>query len=119
MRRILRIVVTGGRDYADRDRVFLVLDLLQPYRVAQGKCRTGADKLARDWCAENDVSCPSHDADWHPDGKTLDRGAGPKRNTRMLKGERPDLVVAFPGGRGTADCVKKAKEMGILTMEIT
>jgi hypothetical protein len=39
----------------------------------------------------------------HPaDGKKHGRAAGPIRNQKMPE-EKPELVVAFPGGRGTAD----------------
>ena len=31
----------------------------------------------------------------------------------MLDERRPDLVVAFPGGRGTADMVGRARSAGI------
>jgi hypothetical protein len=31
----------------------------------------------------------------------------------MLNEGKPDLVVAFPGGRGTADMVKRARAAGI------
>jgi hypothetical protein len=35
----------------------------------------------------------------------------------MLK-ENPDLVIAFPGGRGTANMVSLAKTAGIAVFEI-
>jgi hypothetical protein len=31
----------------------------------------------------------------------------------MLDEGRPDLVLAFPGGRGTADLIARAREAGI------
>jgi hypothetical protein len=31
----------------------------------------------------------------------------------------PDLVVAFPGGRGTADMVRRAKAAGCEVLEVT
>jgi hypothetical protein len=40
--------------------------------------------------------------------KVYGRAAGPIRNMKMLLEGKPDLVVAFPGGIGTADMVKKA-----------
>lgn len=52
-------------------------------------------------------------ADWHRDGKA----AGPIRNRRMLLEGMPDLVVAFPGGRGTADMVRRARAAGIEVVE--
>ena len=48
-------------------------------------------------------------ADWGTHGKA----AGPIRNQRMLDEGRPDLVVAFPGGRGTADMVRRARAAGV------
>lgn len=48
-------------------------------------------------------------ADWAAHG----RAAGPIRNKRMLDEGRPDLVLAFPGGLGTADMVSRARRAGI------
>jgi hypothetical protein len=31
---------------------------------------------------------------------------------------KPDLVVAFPGGRGTANMVKQARAAGVAVMEV-
>jgi hypothetical protein len=36
----------------------------------------------------------------------------------MIDQGRPDLVVAFPGGRGTADMVRRARAAGISVIEI-
>jgi len=49
------------------------------------------------------------DAEWHRHGKR----AGPIRNQRMLEEGQPDLIVAFPGGHGTADMVRRARQAGI------
>jgi hypothetical protein len=35
------------------------------------------------------------------------------RNTQMLAEGRPDGVVAFPGGRGTANMVRQAAAAGL------
>lgn len=35
------------------------------------------------------------------------------RNTEMLEQGQPDEVLAFFGGRGTADCLEKALRIGI------
>lgn len=34
---------------------------------------------------------------------------GPMRNQRMLDEARPQVVIAFPGGSGTADMVDKVR----------
>ena len=36
----------------------------------------------------------------------------------MLDEGKPDLVIAFPGGRGTADMVRKANRAGVKVVEI-
>jgi len=48
-------------------------------------------------------------ADWSRHGKS----AGPIRNRQMLIEGRPDIVVAFPGGKGTANMIKQAVEAGV------
>jgi hypothetical protein len=52
-------------------------------------------------------------ADWKRHGKS----AGPLRNQEMLDAA-PDLVIAFPGGRGTADMVRRAKSVNVKVIEI-
>jgi hypothetical protein len=37
----------------------------------------------------------------------------------MLDIGRPKLVIAFPGGRGTANMMKQAKEAGINVVEVS
>jgi hypothetical protein len=48
-------------------------------------------------------------ADWAKDG----RHAALIRNDRMLSDGKPDLVVAFPGGRGTWHTCAQAEKLGI------
>ena len=52
-------------------------------------------------------------ADWDKYGKA----AGPIRNQEMLDQE-PNIVIAFPGGKGTADMVKRAKVVGLKVIEL-
>jgi len=58
--------------------------------------------------------CEHSPAEWDKFG----RRAGPLRNEQMLREGKPDVVVAFPGGRGTAHMVRIAKEAGIDVLEI-
>jgi hypothetical protein len=70
---------------------------------------TGVDAFAREWAARKpEVHRYVCRADWDRYGPA----AGPIRNARMLEWG-PDLVVAFPGGTGTADMVSKAKAAGV------
>jgi hypothetical protein len=97
------IIVCGGRDFKDFDRVQKALNaVLRKHpnlRVIEGGAR-GADSLAKLWCGHNGVECLTVKADWNGNGKR----AGPIRNQEMLD-MGPIGVVAFPGGRGTADMV--------------
>jgi hypothetical protein len=115
--RVRRILVCGGRDYADADRVAIELDQLHRRHgidlIIEGGAR-GADSLAREWAATSGVACMTVNADW----KALRRAAGPIRNQRMIDQGKPDLVMAFPGGRGTADTVRRAKAAGIEVVEV-
>ena len=77
--------------------------------MVEGRCPTGADKIARLWAQDNEIPGRSYPADWNTWGKS----AGPRRNTQMLGDSAPDILVAAPGGRGTSDCVEKAEIMGI------
>lgn len=131
---IPRILVCGGRDYAveEKERYYLygVLDKLCEDRgwitekdqygnwlpevhVISGMAK-GADTAAVDWAVVNWTTWSEFPADWNRYG----RSAGYVRNKQMLDEGRPDLVVAFPGGRGTANMVKIAKEAGIEVMEV-
>jgi len=111
------IAVTGGRDYRDRATVFRVLDA---ERNTDGVTllvhggANGADLLADEWAVSRKVNRRVYYADW-----SHGLSAGPRRNANMLRESDPHLLVAFPGGRGTANCVTQAERMGIRVLRIT
>lgn len=108
----MRVLVCGGRDYDDKARVFATLDALHastPITCVINGCARGADTLGAAWAVERGVSRDSYPADW----KQLGRAAGPIRNAQMLTDGKPDRVVVFPGGRGTANMVKLAQNAGV------
>jgi len=105
----MRILVCGGRDYDDRKKVFEALDTLDnPCALIEGGAR-GADRLAREWAIDNNVPIFTFNADW----ETYGRAAGPIRNKQMLVEGKPDIVIAFPGGAGTANMIRQARAAGI------
>lgn len=110
------ILVTGGRAYANREHLTRTLDDLARTRaiavIIHGNA-PGADSLAAVWARRSHVPVEAYPADWRKG-----RGAGPERNARMLANSKPDLVVAFPGGRGTADMVRRAKDAGVRVVEV-
>ena len=128
----MRVIVCGGRTYgrvpkfcepehleaarrqADEERAhfFKVMD---KYRatitaLAAGEA-TGADALAFEWADRKMRTFPVQEfrADW----KALKKAAGPIRNQQMLDEFKPDAVIAFPGGTGTADMMRRAKAAGV------
>lgn len=111
-------LICGGRDFTDR-AIFddAMGDLLGvkgcPRKIIHGAAR-GADALAAEWGARHALDVAFIAADWASHGKA----AGPIRNQKMLEEHKPDFVVVFPGGRGTADMVSRARKAGIDVAEI-
>lgn len=113
------IMVAGGRDYTDEKAI---REALEPYNeegnlLLSGGAR-GADTVAEFIWIERfqrpAFVCP---APWD----RADKAAGMMRTRAILTGtawegymtEVPDLVLAFPGGRGTAYTVDEAIRLGI------
>lgn len=119
-----RVLVTGGRDYLHRVFVFKSLDQLHETNpemlIIHGACRLygsdqlcGADRWAEEWAQTREVDYIGVPARW-----TRYRGAaGPRRNQYMLERYLPTNVVAFPGDRGTADMVDRARKAGLVVWE--
>ena len=117
----MRVAVTGGRSLNDRDLVFSTLDGLHSIKpitmLITGGCPptkigdrwfVSADSHAEEWAGYREVDNMIRRAKW----STLGKPAGPRRNERMMR-DRPELLVAFPGGSGTADTVRRANKHGI------
>ena len=113
----MRVLVCGGRDFNDRQllaQTLADLHLTKRIEVIIHGCAMGADTIAGWWARFAGVEELRFPADW----RTHKKAAGPIRNTEMLREGRPDLVVAFHGGRGTADMVKKARASGVRVIEV-
>ena len=129
----MRVLVCGGRNYNDRPTLYATLNELYHKKpitcIIEGDAK-GADKLAGRWAFDMNIKCEVYTPDWNninvPDAVVKYNNYGPynakaghNRNLRMLVEGKPDLVVAFPGGRGTANMIKQAKQHGIEVKEIT
>lgn len=110
------ILVCGGRSFGCRassalsDRKLLFDRLGQsplPSLIISGGA-PGADSLAEYWARKNGI----HAAVVMPIWSKYGNKAGPLRNAAMLR-LKPDRVIAFPGGRGTENCIRQAEEAGI------
>ena len=116
----MKVLVCGGRDYDDQMHVYINLDRIHadtPIRYLLNGGATGADSLGKRWAQNRGVQPVTCDALWDFWGRMNNkRRAGPERNAAML-GLGPDLVVAFPGGSGTAGMVRLAKAAGVEVIE--
>lgn len=116
-RQSFHVLVCGGREYSHRQLLYGFMNELKDNLWKSGGrldviisgCAPGADSLAIDWAKERKIELALFPAEW----KKYRRLAGPLRNKRMLDEGKPDLVVAFPGGSGTAHMVRHAETSGV------
>jgi hypothetical protein len=126
----MRVLVCGSRDLIDyrfvRDNLERIAyhrfprtpedeygNFLYDVTIIAGKAR-GVDTHAVDWAVVNWCNFEEYPADWEKYGKR----AGYIRNQQMLDEGKPDLVIAFPGGRGTAMMVDLANKAGVEVIEV-
>lgn len=113
----MRVLVCGGRNFEDSEMLDMVLDEVHaetPITLVIQGLQSGADTLAARWADRHHIPCDGYRAEWRRYGKP----AGPIRNTRMLTEGEPDLVIAAPGGSGTADMVNQARRANVPVREI-
>lgn len=115
----MRLLVCGGRGYEHRPIMYGNLDKIHAETpitmLIHGACPYGgADILAEDWAKSREVPYFGIPAQFRQRG----RQAGPERNQRALEWGKPDKVLAAPGGKGTADMVRRAKAANIEVLEI-
>lgn len=112
------------RAKAEREFTFDTLDEIYPEYASDKNLKIiaggapGTDDNAIVWAMVNGFDYKVYEADW----KQHKKAAGPIRNQLMLDSEveynqynQIDnfIVVAFPGGTGTADMVRRAEKLGI------
>ena len=115
----MRVLVCGGRDFDDALTLGSWLGGIHNNNgpitlLIEGGAR-GADYMARRFAEWQGIPVKTFPADWERHGKA----AGPIRNKQMLDEGKPDLVVAFPGGRGTANMIEQATAAGVRVLLAT
>lgn len=126
----MRWLVCGGRYFDQPEMLFDALNMEaeargKPNMIIEGGCRSyvarngieaclSADWYACQWAAVHELTCVTEPAKWKSQGKA----AGPIRNQRMLDNWLPTLLIAAPGGKGTADMLKRAQAAGVETMQL-
>jgi hypothetical protein len=114
----VRVLICGGRDYSRSRYLNAALDALDArhkFKLVVTGGAPGADTLADRWAEARGIDrviCP---ANWIGRGKPF---AGPDRNRFMLRLIKPELVVAFLGGPGTANMIAQAKAAGVKVHEV-
>lgn len=130
----MKVLVCGGRKYWKMFEMTAILDKLNKERVIHFIIHgdaPGADRLAGQWADRRGILCKPYPADWdnitRPGavvrnrkgyGTQYDAAAGHVRNQKMLDVEKPDLVVAFPGGDGTQDMIRRAEAAGVKVFRV-
>lgn len=124
----MRVCVTGGRDFTSYEqRMWLYAGLSLLHEISGGITEiieggaAGADLAGKNWalwrqaCGDQ-VKLTSVPAEWERYSAGLKHGqknpAGIIRNSQMAA-MRPDVVLATPGGAGTAHMVGTAKKVGL------
>jgi hypothetical protein len=113
----MRGLICGGRDFADADLFDAAMARLDTMfeidTVIQGGA-AGADAMAKTSATAKGKELLSFPADWTLHGRV----DGPIRNKQMLDEGKPDVVIAFPGGRGTANMMGQARSAGVNVIDI-
>ncbi|MEU3609183.1 SLOG family protein [Streptomyces sp. NPDC035033] len=115
------VLVSGSREWADRDTVYQALDAAclevrrdgpRPIGVIHGDDATGVGAIAHTWALR-------HPARWREHGG-CDPQAGPALN-RLVGGLGAGLSLAFirNGSSGASHCAGLAEEAGIPTRRYT
>lgn len=113
VRESVKVLVTGDRNWTDKEMIEHVLSLwLTPKDTLIHGAARGADILAGKAAEEFGATVLPFSADWDKYG----RAAGPIRNRQMLD-QKPDLVLAFhdnlKDSKGTKDCCVEARKRKI------
>lgn len=110
-------LICGGRNFNDADLLFRSLGDLRAMAgitsIVHGAAQ-GADTFAARWAEAHGIPARAFPANWVEHG----RAAGPRRNQQMIDEGRPDLLIAFPGGAGTADVIQRARRAGIRIVKV-
>lgn len=112
----MKVIVCGGRHYSQRTRLNKFLDdfhIETPITILIHGDANGADKLAGLWGFRNGITVDPTPADWGKYGWA----GGPIRNAEMID-KNPDVVIAFPGGRGTGNMVYQAQRKYIRVVHV-
>lgn len=108
----MRALVCGGRKFENSSFIFKTLDKFHahtPIKLLIQGGAPGTDSWAMGWAISKGIPCVTMHANW----AFYNKGAGSLRNQWMIEFLNPDIVIAFPGGSGTANMIEQAYKAGI------
>lgn len=112
----MRLLVCGGRDWKRNFATFQFLGRVHREKAVSvliHGAAPGADTIAGDWAKSRGIPVMEFPANWDFYGKQ----AGGYRNAWMIEFGKPQLVIAFPGGRGTTNMIERARLNGVPVRE--
>ena len=123
----MRVLVCGGRTFGytpesnftkkDFNIFNKAVDLVSSYKptaIIQGLAKGGAE-VGKLTAEALDIPDLAFCADWDKYGY----GAVHIRNQQMLAEGKPDLVIAFVGGKGTASIVERSLKAGVVVVRVS
>ena len=113
----MRVLVGGGRHFGDAEKVHQELVRLhwrKPISVLIHGSVTDVGIAAEAWARSSGTRVVRYP----PNRKLYGKKAEGLRDAFMIEDSRPDLVLAFPGGRHTADLIQKAINAKIVVLAI-
>ena len=104
----MKTIIAGGRDFQDMAalRTAVAACGWTITEVVSGGAR-GADAIGELYAQESGLPVKRFNPNWASFGKM----AGPVRNRQMA--QHAQALIALPGGRGTANMIKQAREFGL------
>lgn len=107
-----RVIVCGGQSFGERGTVFFHLDRMHaanPIEMIITGADTEIDRDAQGWAEARRVTRAIFQVKWGLYGN----GAMGRRNAEMIEKGRPTDLFVFPGERGTADLILRARRAGL------
>lgn len=115
----MRLLICGGRNFIDVEYAiprFQQLHQKTPVSVLICGMAAGGDMIGYAWASELGIPIEEYPVlkeDWRRHGKA----AGTIRNFKMRDQGKPNIVLALPGGNGTAHMCRIVREIGIEPIE--
>lgn len=110
----MKVIIAGGRDHELSEDDFARLDqeVGEEISLVISGGASGVDASGECWARSRGVPVEVVEARW----QELGRKAGPIRNEEMAK--KADVVVLFPGGKGTGSMARLAKRYGLRVIDL-